>query len=161
MSANFVYRRDNIKGKRVSATKESDSAPIIGSIMMPVLQEAPAPTSKPKTSIKTIKFYSIIGTILLWIPVLSGVGYFLYTCLQGKLLNSIQYLDFIISLRVFHTFGGIFLLISARQIKKYAKPIGWLLLAMMFLPFVAWLLFGRYSTRFSPSMFQRKPSILY
>ena len=132
MQNQFIFRRDSIRGKRINATPESD-------IPQEVI-EARAAASAAEAGRKrqrSAKFFSVTGTVLVWLPVLITIGYAAFTCINGNPLSLIAYLYILAALRMFHNFGGLSLYIGAKLGVVLSKPIGWIALTMVLLYLVA------------------------
>lgn len=137
MDKTIIVKQSAARGRRVNATPESD---IPEEVKLEVKRRDKETRRKARG-----KVFAIIGTVLVWLPILIVNAYIVFTFIKRNPQHFLVYLYVLLGLRAFHTFGGVSLFIGAKQSNELYKPIGWITLAMVLIPLVVSILLSGFN----------------
>jgi hypothetical protein len=84
----------------------------------------------------------IAATVLLFLPFVYPIVFFVHGAVTGHPLPALMYLYLVLLARLLSNAGGLVLYLSARKASFLQKPVGWTALAAFLLPIISAFLFG-------------------
>ncbi|MPM88254.1 hypothetical protein SDC9_135355 [bioreactor metagenome] len=134
MDSELKVSTKKITGRRPDLSKEPS--------VFPVLTEEPSEAVKMQSaaargSAKWVRVVAWIGTVLVWLPLLLSIVYYVYIAIkQTQYALFYAFLVFTM-LRLPILIGGACLFVAAAASKRYPKWIGFTALGVLLLPFIA------------------------
>lgn len=135
MSRRFRVMTQPRCGKRVNATPESDCSPAETEMQQ---------QSKSKKDLLKSRVLSILGTALLWAPILTLIVFAIHGAAAGQPLPLLIYAFVLFAFRTVDHIGSLFLYLGARKAKHLQRPIGWTALAILIFSIFVIVFTGQY-----------------
>lgn len=133
MDSELKVSTRKISGRRPDLSKEPS--------IFPVLSEEPASTAKQQAAAvskgKAALVLAWIGTVLVWLPLLLSIVYYMYIALEQTPYALFYAFVVFTMLRLPLLAGAACLFVSAVMSKRYPKWIGFTALGALILPFIA------------------------
>lgn len=147
-----------ILGKRPNLSAQNSVADDIVSAFsvppeqMPLPPLSPLPPTVPRPlRKKTPQGSSIAATILLFLPFLYPIVFFVHGSATGHPLPMLMFPLLVLLARLLSNVGGLILYFAARAANYLRKPVGFTALAAFILPLAGALLFGTTLARIDPA----------
>lgn len=133
MDSELKVSTRKISGRRPDLSKEPS--------VFPVLSEEPVGTAKQKAASqstgKAALVLAWIGTVLIWLPLLLSIMYYLYSAIQQTQYAMLYAFIVFTMLRTPILIGSLCLFVAAVMSKRYPKWIGFTALGLLLLPLIA------------------------
>ncbi len=134
MNAKLKITTSPYIGRRINATPESD-------IPEEVLLELAAAKKADRTR-KRSRALAVWSAILLWLPFVLPLVYFIYFWFYAASAPLIMYPLLVLTFRVLANVGSLLLYLTARAANAQRKVVGWLALALFIIPIITLALMG-------------------
>lgn len=129
MSTKIIVKRCPYHGRRPNLSPQETSFPY--NAEDPVHLE-----DKAAWQTKAARVLTILGAVLVWLPVVLTLAYFVYVTLIGQPQSFMVYVTVFSSVRLLDIVGGVLLYIAARLARLLYRLIGWAALGMALVPFI-------------------------
>ena len=143
MNTKIIVKETAARGRRINATPESD---IPEEVKLEVKREETETRRKRRG-----KVFAIIGTVLVWLPLLFPIYSYIASPSVGIDLPFAMYPFLILRSQFWAILGGLFLYLGARATNTLRKPIGWLTIVMFVVLFTTSLTSSKYTVSVDPS----------
>jgi hypothetical protein len=130
MSTKITVKRCPHHGRRPNLTPQETAFPY----------NAEDPVHLEKKTVRrarTGRVFSVIGTVLVWLPIIFTLGYIVFMTLRGEAQPFLIYFYVYAYMQVFYTLGGLSLFVGAKLTSTLHRRIGWTLLVMVVFPAIA------------------------
>jgi len=129
MPTKIIVKRCPYRGRRPNLSPQETSFPY--NAEDPVHLE-----DKAARQAKAARALTILGAVLVWLPVVLTLAYFVYVTLIGQPQSFMVYVTVFSSVRLLDIVGGVLLYIAARLAHLLNRLIGWAALGMALVPFI-------------------------
>lgn len=147
----IIGKRPNLSAQN-SAVDEVVAALYVPPERMPLPPLSPLPPTKPSPKPrKNPQAGAIVGTILVYLPFLYTVVFFIHGATTGHPLPAIMFPLLVLITRVFSHIGGLILYLSARAAEHLRKSIGFSALFGVLLPIAGTILLAKPISTLDPS----------
>lgn len=152
MQNRITFNREQIRGRRVNATPESD--------IPEEVKAAKAAADKAERTRKRSRTLSVIASVFLWIPFIFPVPFYIHGGISGFPVPFALYPLLVMSIHSSANIGSLILYLASRAANALRKPIGWLALAIFLLPTVVTFVLGGNLTDIHPEDISKPAAFL-